>query len=203
MRYLSTNFRTSRPVVRAGLGAATALLLLSGRGYAATPTNASLNGAYVFHTSTVKEEYWNATKSCHYTNITYTYGGGGQSANTEIINGEATFDGKGHVSIDYTDIHRFNPAASNETVSITCPSKPGGSVNTNNGHLVDDSPASGSLTGTYVVNSDGSATITLADDQGELDLNLAAFNTAGLSTTFLIIIPDSPDANGTGIGVHK
>jgi len=178
-------------------------MLLMRAGYAASPSNASLNGTYVFHFTNVKEEGWYATKSCHYTNITYSYGGGGQSVDAEVITGEATFDGKGHVSISFTDIHRFDQAASNATVSITCPSKPGGSVNTNNGHMVYYPATSGKYTGSYAVKSDGSSTITLNGVDGGLDLNLASFDSAGLSTTFLINNPDGQYGYDLGIGVHK
>ncbi|MGB6686359.1 MAG: hypothetical protein WBE76_00790 [Terracidiphilus sp.] len=180
-----------------------ALLATPRSSFAATPSNASLSGTYEFHMSEVKEVYWYRNVSCHYTNITYTYSGGGQSANTEIINGEATFDGKGHVSISASDIHHFNSAASDATVSITCPAKPGDQVITNNGHMVLDATTPGSLEGTYAVKADGSGTITLSDGDGGLDLNLSAFNSAGVSTTVLIINPDSSEAYGTGIAVLK
>ena len=180
-----------------------ALLPFASRGFAATPSNASLSGTYVFHFSNVKEVNWYASKSCHYTNATYTYGGGGQSVDAEIITGEATFDGKGHVSINFTDSHHFNQAASNATVSITCPGKPGEGVNTNNGHMVYEPASTGTYTGTYAVKSDGSATITLTQVDGGLELNLTAFNSAGLSTTFLIDNPDGNYGYDQGIGVHK
>jgi hypothetical protein len=180
-----------------------ALLAFPRSSFAATPSNASLSGAYVFHFTSVKENYWYRNVSCHYANITYTYGGGGQSANTEAVVGDATFDGKGHVTINFTDNHHFNSAASNATVSITCPAKPGGSVNTNNGQMVLDPASSGTYTGTYDVKSDGSATITLANGDGGLGLNLAAFDSAGLSTTFLINNPDGTDGFLSGVGVHK
>ena len=180
-----------------------ALLAFPHSSFAAAPSNASLSGTYVFHFTSVKENYWYRTVSCHYANVTYTYGGGGQSANAEVVVGEAIFDGKGHVTINFTDNHRFNQAASNASVSITCPAKPGGSVNTNNGQMVLEPVSSGTYTGTYEVKSDGSAAITLTDVDGGLGLNLAAFDSAGLSTTFLINNPDGADGFLTGVGVHK
>jgi hypothetical protein len=182
-----------------------AFAMLAGACLAATPapTKASLDGTYVFHFSTVKEVNWSNSVSCHYTNATYTYTGYGQSVDDEVITGEAIFDGKGGVVIHYTDNRKFDQAASDDTVSITCPSQPGGSVNTNNGHMVLYPTTSGTYTGTYSVSSDGSAAITLPAVDGGLTLNLSAFNSAGVSTTFLIDTPDGTDDFLSGIGVLK
>lgn len=196
----------SRAVCRGGrhlLAAMAVLLPFAGRGFAASPSNASLSGTYIFHFSNVKEVNWFATKSCHYANVTDTFSGGGQSVDEEVVTGEATFDGKGHVSFSFTDLHHFDQAASNATVSITCPAKPGEGANTNNGHMVYEPATSGTYTGTYSVKSNGSAAVTLAEVDGGLDLSLAAFNSAGLSTTFLIDTPDGTYGYDQGIGVHK
>ena len=206
MRPIYRNPFASRAVCRGGrhlLAAVAVLLPFAGRGFAAPPSNASLSGTYVFHFSNVKEVGWYATKSCHYTNITDTYSGGGQSVDEEVVTGEATFDGKGHVSFSFTDLHHFDQAASNATVSITCPAKPGEGVSTNNGHMVYEPASSGTYTGTYAVKSDGSATVTLTEVDGGLELNLASINSAGLSTTFLIQNPDGNYGYDLGIGVHK
>lgn len=192
------NGRT-RPVVTA------AFLMLAGSCFAATPapTNASLDGVYVFHFSSTKEVNWFKTVTCHYATGNYTFTGGGQSANTEVIAGEATFDGRGHVVINFTDNRKFNSAASNATVSITCPSKAGEPANINDGHMVYEPATTGQYSGSYAVTSTGSATITLPDGEGGLELSLAAFNSAGLSSTFLIDTPDGSDSYLIGIGVHK
>lgn len=199
---------SSRATVIGGLKSlmlSAALLLPGGVCLAATPapSNASLEGVYVFHFTSTKEVYWSATKSCHYANITYTYTGGGQSVDNEVVIGEATFDGKGGVVINFTDNHKFNSAASDASVSITCPAKPGGSVNISNGQMILDPATTGRFTGSYTVTSTGLATITLPASEGELGLSLAAFNSAGLSTTFLINNPDGSDSYLVGIGVHK
>jgi hypothetical protein len=213
MRSTFGNSFASRPAVLRGglslLAAMAVLLPFAGRGFAATPapTNASLSGAYVFHITNVKEAYWYKSKSCTYSIGTFEYAGGGQAANTEIINGEATFDGKGHVTITADDLNRFNSTASSNTVIIPpCPSKPGAPLNINNGHMVDESMSLGTIDATYAVESNGSGTITLPDGQGTLSLNLAAFNSAGVSMTVLMINPngDANDPNlGTGIAIHK
>jgi hypothetical protein len=184
---------------------AAAFAMLAGACFAATPapTDASLDGAYVFHFSSVKEVYWSKSVTCHYPTATYTFGGGGQSVDNEIITGEATFDGKGHVSISFTDYHKFDESASNASVSVSCPAKAGAQPNIDNGQLVFEAPSSGTYTGTYAVNSKGSATITLSDGEGSLGLSLAAFNSAGLSTTVLIDNPDGADGFLSGIAVHK
>jgi hypothetical protein len=182
-----------------------AFAMLAGACFAGTPapTDASLDGTYVFHFSNVKEVNWYKTVTCSYPKAKYTFTGGGQSVDSEIIMGEATFDGKGHVSINFTDYHKFDESASNATVSIACPAKEGAPPNIDNGQLVFEAPSSGTYTGTYSVKSNGSAAITLPDGEGYLGLNLAAFNSAGLSTTVLIDNPDGTDGFLSGIAVHK
>lgn len=182
---------------------AAALALMASTGFAVTPSNASLNGTYVFHFSNVQEASWYASVSCHYTNITDYYTGGGQSANMRVTAGEMTFNGKGSVTINYTSYDVFNSAASNATVKITCPSSPGAPAITNNGHMVLNPPSSYTVTGTYAVSPNGTASLTLPAGQGGLSrMSLASFTSTGLSTTFLIDSPDNNDIN-TGIGVHK
>src|SRR5438445_34463 len=99
--------------------------------YAVTPSNSSLKGNYSFQLSTTKENYWSGTASVMCKNITYTFNGHGQSATTEISYGVMTFDGNGNVRVSYTDVHKFNQAASNNTVTITCNSD--GTVTTYDG----------------------------------------------------------------------
>jgi hypothetical protein len=187
---------------------ATALLAPAGSCLAAGPNNASLDGTYVFHISTVHEGYWYKTKNCTYETSkgtsTFTYSGGGQRAFSEIINGQMTFNGKGGVSITYTNMNSFNQTASNNSVIIpACPAKEGASLNINNGSLVLETQGPGTIEATYAVESNGAGTITLPDGQGTLDLNLTAFTSTGLSTTVLILNPDNATDTGTGIAVHK
>ena len=182
-----------------------AFAMLAGACFAATPapTDASLDGAYVFHFSSVKEVNWFKSVTCHYPKASYTFTGGGQSADNEVITGEAIFDGKGHVTLNFTDNRKFDETESNASVSITCPAKAGEPANIDNGQMVLYPATSGSYKGTYTVKSDGSAAITLPDGEGGLGLNLAAFNSAGLSTTVLIDNADGTDGFLSGIAVHK
>ena len=179
--------------------AAAAILVMCGVAFAAPPSASSLNGPYVFHFSTPKEAQWSRTKACTYKGVTNTYWAGDQSAYTELTYGTATFDGKGHVALVYTDAHKLNQAATNATATITCLST--GGANTTGGNMVYEAPSAGSMTATYSVSANGIGTITLPDNQGTLELDLTLFNAAGLSTTVLM---RSMDNNiGTGIGVHK
>lgn len=175
------------------------LLVLVGNGYAAGPSNASLNGPYVFHFSITKEAQWSTSKSCTYNGNTNTYWAGGQSAYTELNYGTATFDGKGHATLVMTDNHKLNQSASNATATITCNSN--GSANTHGGNMVYEPPSTATIVATYTVSADGIGTMTLPDNQGTVELDLSLFNGAGLSTTVLM---RSMDNNiGTGIAVHK
>jgi len=175
------------------------LLVLAGNGFAATPTNASLNGPYVFHFSNTKEAQWSKSKSCTYKGATSTYWVNGQSAYTELTYGTATFDGKGHVTLVFTDAHQLNQAATTATATITCNSN--GGASTYNGYMVYEAPSTGTMSATYSVNASGIGTLTLPDNQGTLELDLTLFTGTGLSTTALM---RSMDNNiGTGIMVHK
>lgn len=207
-RYLSAAFSSRSGSGRKGLvraAAIAALLTFVSSGFAATPapSKASLDGVYVFHFTSTKEVYWSASKVCHYATGNYTYTGGGQSVDTEVVTGEATFDGAGSVTFKFTQNRSFNAAASNATVEITCPSKAGGPANITSGQMVLDPATNGSFTGSYTVTTAGAATVTLPAGAGDLELSLAALNTAGLSTTFLINNPDGSDSYLVGIGVHK
>lgn len=175
------------------------LLVLAGNGFAATPTKASLNGPYAFQLSISKEAYWSITKKCTYKGISSQYWAGGQSTYTELNYGTATFDGKGNVTFVMTDAHKLNQAASNATATIVCNSN--GTATTDGGNLVYEATSTATVHGTYTVSSNGSAIITLPDDQGTADLQLSLFNSAGLSTTFLMRTMDNDI--GTGIGVHQ
>src|SRR5579863_504364 len=120
---ISTGFKSTRALARNGarlLAVLAALLVLAGPCFAATPTPtaASLNGVYVFHIYTVKEAYWYKSKNCTYSTGTFTYAGGGQRAYGEIITGEATFNGKGGVTFNATQMNKFNSTASDNTVII-------------------------------------------------------------------------------------
>ena len=177
------------------------LLVLAGNGFAATPTNASLNGPYAFQFSTSKEAYWFTSKSCIYKGVQHGYSTGGQTTYTELNYGTVTFDGKGHVTLNMTDTHQINQAATNATATIVCNSN--GTATTHSGNIVYEPPVSGTMTGTYSVSADGSGTITLPDGQGTVDLELSLFNSAGLSTTVLMRSPATDNNYGTGIAVHK
>jgi hypothetical protein len=175
-------------------------------GFAATPvpTNKSLDGVYVMHFTSTKEVYWSASKTCSFPkNIKETFTGQGQSTNTMVVVGNATFDGNGHVSISYTEYNQFNATASNDTVEITCPKTASNPANIDSGHMVQDGPSSATLTGTYEVKANGTATVTLPATGGGLELNLAGLSSTGLSSTFLIDNPDGEYGFLIGEGVLK
>ncbi len=183
---------------------AIAMLALPAACVAASPNEASLSGTYVFHILTVKEVYWYNTKVCHYATGDYTYGGGGQAADGYVINGEATFNGKGDVSIKAVTLNKFNPTASNNTVTFgVCPAKIGEPMSITDGSMVTENEPAITVAATYTVNSDGSGTITLPDGQGSLSMNLSAFNSSGISTTVLLLNPNNSTSVGEGIGIHE
>jgi hypothetical protein len=173
---------------------------------AASPSAASLNGKYVFQIATTKEAYWSNSKKCTGKNGTNTYYASNWMAYTELVNGVATFNGKGEVSFEFTDSYQVDQDASDATIVITCTSD--GYLNSG-GNIVYEAPESATGTGTYKVESNGSGSITLTipGETGTVTINLqlAGFESTGVASTALLTTVDG-DTNkhlGTGVAAHE
>jgi len=189
---------------------ASAILMMTGVAFGATPSKASLKGSYNFNFSKVRQASWYKNITCTYKSNTTTYTVGGTSAYTEVDNGVTTFDGNGHVSITITQVHKeINQAETNATVGVTCSSK-GGITTTSNGYIVYEAPQTGTETGTYTVSSNGTGAITIpGSNGGTLDIDVGGLSSTGIASTILLRDvptagsegPGSDDSLGTGVGV--
>jgi hypothetical protein len=187
--------------------AAAAMLVMCGIAFGATPSAASLNGSYAFHLATPKLAYWSNSKSCKVNGVTNTYWASNSATYTELIYGVATFDGKGHVTLAFTQDGQINQNASNATIVITCTSY--GPTNTG-GNIVYEPAQTGTATGTYAVQSTGSGSMTISivgqsDSSATMDFELAGFETNGVASTALLHFWDGDNDKriGTGMAVHK
>jgi hypothetical protein len=180
---------------------AAAILALSGSSFAASPSDASLSGTYIFQFSTTKQVSWEGTKTCQYGTKTLHFSGGGEDVNTEVVYGTITFEAKGKITVNFTDLHSFNQDASDASVSIKCPVTESGTPTINEGRMVVDGPVSGAEPGTYSVQSNGTGSITLSE--GPLLLDLGGFNSEGIATTLIVRSPESDNNQGTGVAFHK
>ena len=187
------------------------LLVLAGNGYAATPSNASLSGSYNFHLTTTKEAYWSASKTCGPTTKQYTAFVDGFTAYTQLVRGVMTFDGRGNVTkVVYTQVNKFDQAATDATIKITCTTN--GGWTSNNVQPVFYAPAAGSGSGTYSAASTGSGSITLevhdtgstTDNSVQLDFDLGGAD-SGIASTVLLRSPDTFNSHDfdTGTAVHQ
>jgi hypothetical protein len=167
------------------------LLLFVLTSSATTPTtsNASLKGTYVYMWSGAKERFWGAQLTCGGQSVFM----GGSEVAMEAVVGSATFDGQGSMTGTFTDYGNFDPASSNATVSCT-----------SNGHAVYFPPTSGTLTGTYSVQANGTGTITdtLSNGTGPFTTQISLVGncaSTGVNDAVLMAIPDSNNSiAGTG-----
>jgi hypothetical protein len=186
------------------------LLVLAGNGYAATPSKASLDGSYAFTVSTVKQAYWFKSINCTYKGVTNTYSVSGESAYTQVDFGIAKFDGKGNISITFTQLHSVNSAETNASPVLSCKSTGGYNV-TNSGYIVFEPPQTGITgTGTYSVTSEGSGSFAITGSNGAtFDFYIGAYGSTGIASTVLLrsAPPTSDDDTngnedlGTGVAV--
>jgi hypothetical protein len=129
------------------------------------PSVASLKGKYSFQYGASHFNYISNSTTCFGSQFTQWF----NSDKMEVIDGEATFDGAGNVSITAMDYGHFNQAASNDTLQPTCTSNGngGGSVTWTTGSAIYDPPSAVTATGTYVVHSDGTGSMTLNVSGGD------------------------------------
>jgi len=168
--------------------AASVVLLLSCAAYAATPSAASLKGAYAFQSSRVQTVYWGKTVSATCFAITYTMWLGGQSTGTRVDAGVITFSGTGTFSINVTQYGDFDQADSNNTVSITCTGNPKQPYTTNSGYPVFYPSSAITDTGSYTVGATGIGTFDFTggkpDEAGAI--SLGQYNSSGLAGVVLM-----------------
>ena len=168
------------------------LLVIASASFAVTPTNASLKGTYSFQLGSSHGNYWGKQLSCSGKSLWM----GGSTVKSESIVGNIIFNGAGSVSGTYTQYGQFNQTASNNTV--TCSSS---------GYAVYSAPVSGTLTGTYSIQSTGAGAMTIKPSTSSNSvgfvLEVAAGNaTTGLrSTVFLTELNTDHSVDVTGSAV--
>jgi hypothetical protein len=183
----------------------------TGSAFAAGPSAASLKGSYTFHLTSTKEAYWSNSKNCGSGDSKYTAYSDNWTAYTELIRGVATFDGKGGVTITYTDVHQVDQDQSNASIVITCTGNNSWTTSQNN--VVFEPPAPGTGSGAYSVEADGSGTMTLSvhltgstkSETVVIDLDLGGAASGGIAPTVLLRAPDSSEDGdfNTGIAIHQ
>ena len=156
--------------------------------FAATFSDASLKGTYAFQLAGSHYEGWSASITCYDAQGNpYTVWAGGNDVGTDSVVGAITFDGKGNATGTYTQYGKFDQAATNATAVPSC--TPGAS---NNGYAVYDAPTSGTFSGTYSVQTNGTGALALTtsgEDTPTFVLELAG--TAAIRTAVLITEYDS------------
>jgi hypothetical protein len=116
-----------------------------------TTTNASLKGIYVFKIGKPTFNNWGQTLTCGGNPVFV----GGTEVSEKVALGTLTFDGAGNVTGSGTEYGQFDQTASNATVSCA-----------SGGNAVYDAPATGTLSGTYSIQSNGTGTVTLTFTAG-------------------------------------
>jgi hypothetical protein len=161
-------------------------------------SNASLKGKYSFQGNGPNQNYWYASITCYdHNGNPYTVSAGGSEVSSQGDVGAMTFDGKGNVTGTFTEYGDFDQAASNATVVPSC--TPGQS---NNGYAVYDAPVTGTVTGTYLVQSNGTGAMTMTvtggggGGGGAVSFVLQLAGTAAVRTTvFLTQLGDDKSPN--------
>ncbi|MGB6688900.1 MAG: hypothetical protein WBE76_13785 [Terracidiphilus sp.] len=175
---------------------ASLLLLLSGAAPAASPSKASLKGAYFFQFTKADSISWGKQLSVKCFGITYNEFVGGSQANTQMTYGTMTFSGSGTFSVVQTEAGDLNQSASNDTVSLSCTTNPKQPITSTSGNPVFEVGTTSTLTGNYTVDSNSTGVLTLAgSDNKGVDLKLGAFNSDNIATVVLMI---QLKANGAG-----
>jgi hypothetical protein len=167
----------------------------SGGSTISSASNASLNGAYNFTFTGPHDDSWGQTLNCG-GNLQFW---GGSETRDQTVLGTANFDGAGNVSGTFTQYGKFDQTSSNNTVSCG-----------NNGSAVYFSPCSGTFTGTYSLQSNGSGTMTLTPTGGcpgsggnpnSSIIQLAGACSSGLSNTlYMINFRTDNSVESSGIG---
>lgn len=167
------------------------LLALASASFATPMSNASLKGPYSFQLASPHQGYWNVNFICYdNSNNPYNVNFGGNSVSTDSAVGVITFDGKGHATGTFTEYGKFDQAASAATVVTGC--NGAGS----SGHAVYDAPFTGTFTGTYSVQANGTGALTIAISGGDTSgMILQIGGTAAIRTTVFMTGIDSSTSN--------
>jgi len=164
------------------------LLVAVSASFAATPTNASLKGNYSFQLASAHMDQWSGSINCpNPGGGQYTLNFGGSTVNNQSALGVMTFDGKGNVKGTFTQYGKFDQAESNATVVPSCTQGAG-----SNGNAVYDPPTTGTLTGTYSIESTGFGAMILTISSGDTpSFVLQLAGTAAVRSTVFLVQLDS------------
>jgi hypothetical protein len=164
-------------------------------------SNANLNGAYSVQFGSPQTYNWSKTFTCP-TNSSITFTANGSTTGSQVDFGTVTFDGNGNLSVSLTSIGSENSSASANTMSVTWNSSCQ-VVTVNDGRLVYQPAVTKSQTGTYLIQANGTGTMSEVGSSQSQTLLLAA-TTGGLSSTVLMTNPQvNGKTLGTGIAVHQ
>jgi hypothetical protein len=170
-------------------------LLVSVATFAQTYSNANLNGSYTIQLSDPYYAVWSKTFTCP-SNSSVTYSASNSTTSVQLINGVLTFDGNGNLTAAYTEMGQFNSTGSANTMQVTWNSSCV-VTHVNLGHIVYQTPTTGSGSGTYTVQSNGSGSFNIIGQSGSIDFQLAATGSNGISNNAQLY---SPQVNGQNIG---
>lgn len=177
-------------------------LLIPAMTLAQTYSNANLNGKYSFQFATPSYDTWFRTFSCP-TNSSVTFTATGSTTTSMVTYGVATFNGSGNISFGATNSGKLNATASANTMSVTWNSSCQ-VTSVNAGHVVYMPTSNQTATGTYSVKSNGTGTLTITGEKGNLTLQLTATDSAGISNTVMLITTQANGSSiGAGIAVHQ
>jgi hypothetical protein len=122
------------------------LLVLSSNATTPTPSKASLKGIYVFQMGGARQNTWGVQLTCGGQPVFV----GGTDTRDQAVAGTMTFNGAGGVTGSFTQYGKFDQTASNATVSCV-----------SGGNAVYEAPSSGSLTGSYTIQSNGKGALNI------------------------------------------
>lgn len=158
-----------------------------------TPSVASLNGTYSFNIGSPQDTQVSASITCTdpFGNPFQVTGISSSGVKPNVIDGVATFDGAGNVSITATDYGELDSASSVTAIlaTLTC------SGQTSIPKSVFFPPTALTATGTYSIASDGTGTMTLSITSGgtgngpgtvNLILRLGGLSSKQPATTILL-----------------
>ena len=154
---------------------------------ATTPTtsNASLKGTYVFMISNTKTVFWGQTLTCG-GNPTFQ---GGSRTEAGTVMGTMTFDGSGGVTGSFNEYGKIDQTSSDNSVSCG-----------NNGNAVFFAAISGTFTGSYSVQANGTGTFSVTPTGSQpVTFNLLLVGncaSTGVNDAFLITVMEANNKVG-------
>lgn len=175
------------------------LLISASASFAGTIGNGSLKGNYSFQLANAHYDSWYAQITCYdQQGNPYTVSGGGSSVDNQTVLGVVTFNAKGGVTGTYTQYGQFDQNELNATVQLSCTPGQG-----NNGYAVYDPASTGTFTGTYSVQPNGTGGMVLNLSSGEtVSFVIELAGTAAVRSTVFMTQYDSNyrvEISGTAI----